>query len=314
MALVVKRYAAELSDDWLRVLDGSRNGVFLFDRSFIEYHGDRFTDCSAVAYLDGEPVALLPASTDMASGAVSSHAGLTFGGFVMLRELRSAIALEVIDAMLVSLKDWGAKTLIVKMLPQVFCSYPSAEVDYGLSRRGFSITRRDLSSILPLVGSLSYNKSKAQAIKKAKKEGLVCSAESPARFHALLEEVLRAQHEAAPVHSLPELELLLSRFPDNMFLHAATRDGELLAGTLIFKYGHIWHTQYMAASEAGRGIGALDMVIDEVIHQARVEGVDYLSFGASTEVVGTLLNEGLLWQKESYGARSITHDFMAGVL
>ena len=88
----------------------------------------------------------------------------------------------------------------------------------------------------------------------------------------------------------------------------------LLAGALIFNYGHIWHTQYLASSDAGRELGALDLVIDSVIDEARSNGVTYLSFGASTEEAGTALNQGLIWQKESYGARSITHDFMTGAL
>ena len=75
MSILVKRYASGLAADWLKILTNSRNGVFFFDRNFIEYHGDRFTDFSAIAYFDGEPMALLPACIDVASGHASSHAG-----------------------------------------------------------------------------------------------------------------------------------------------------------------------------------------------------------------------------------------------
>ena len=314
MSVLVKRYAPGLAADWLKILANSRNGVFFFDRNFIEYHGDRFTDFSAVAYLDGEPVALLPACIDVASGHVSSHSGLTFGGVVLKRELRGDVAIKLIYALLNSLKEWDAQTLTVKLLPQVFATYPSAETEYALWRRGFSLVRRDLSSILPLQNSLPFNTSKAQSVRKARKASLIVGIASVAGFHALLEDVLIRQHGVSPVHSLEEMELLVARFPERIYVRAATKGDELLAGALIFNYGHIWHTQYLASSDAGRELGALDLVIDSVIDEARSQGVTHLSFGTSTEQAGTALNQGLIWQKESYGARSITHDFMTGAL
>lgn len=314
MSISVKRYAPGLAGDWIKILANARNGIFIFDRNFIEYHGDRFTDFSALAYLDGEPVALLPSSIDVASAHASSHAGLTFGGVVLKRELRGDVAINLIYSLLDSFKEWGATTLTVKLLPQIFATYPSAETDYALWRRGFSLVRRDLSSILPLQNSLPFNTSKAQSVKKARKAGLIVEVASFAGFHALLKNVLSTQHGVSPVHSLKEMELLAARFPERIFVRAATKGDALVAGALIFNYGHIWHTQYLASSDAGRALGGLDLVIDSVIDEARSQGVTHLSFGASTEDAGTVLNQGLIWQKESYGARSITHDFMTGVL
>jgi lipid II:glycine glycyltransferase (peptidoglycan interpeptide bridge formation enzyme) len=92
------------------------------------------------------------------------------------------------------------------------------------------------------------------------------------------------------------------------------RDGELLAGILVYRYPTVWHTQYMAASPEGRKVGALDLVVDELIAEARAAGVEAVSFGTSTTDEGRELNEGLLWQKESFGGRSITHDFLHGRL
>jgi hypothetical protein len=70
----------------------------------------------------------------------------------------------------------------------------------------------------------------------------------------------------------------------------------------------------MAASEDGRKLGALDLVVASLIEEARKAGADWLSFGTSTTDEGRQLNRGLLWQKESFGGRSITHDFMRGRL
>lgn len=314
LTVEVVRYEARLRDDWDRLVDDSRNGLFLFKRAYMEYHSDRFTDMSAIALVNGQPAALLPASFDETTGLATSHAGLTFGGVVIRSALRGKVAIRLVDALLDALRTWGARELEVRLVPQFLATYPSAEVDYALWRRGFALVRRDLSSILPLRERLAFNTSKKQAIAKATKAGLAVGSGSLESFHALLEDVLETRHGVAPVHALAELELLTSRFPDEIFLRSVERDGEMLAGALVYRYPTAWHTQYMAVSAEGRPIGALDLVISRLIDEASEAGAEWLSFGTSTTDQGQTLNEGLLWQKESFGARSVTHDFMRGKL
>ncbi len=314
MTIRIARYNAALADDWARVLASAKNGIFQFDRQFIEYHGERFVDMSAVAYIDERPVAIIPAAFDPQTSRVSSHPGLTFGGPVFVRDLRSDTAIGVIEAMLDTFRDWGATSCLVKLLPETFATYPYAEAAYALWRRGFQLVRRDLSSLLPLDGSLPFNESKRQAVKKSRKHGLVVSAIGTDAYHDLLTQVLQAQHATQPVHSKAELALLHSRFPANILARGIVLDGRLLAGTLVFNYGHVWHTQYLASSDEGRTLGALDMVIAETMNEARGAGATLLSFGTSTENGGQNLNQGLLWQKESYGARALVHDFLEGNL
>lgn len=314
MELKVCRYQPELASQWSQVLDESKNGLFLFERPYVEYHNDRFVDLSMLAFMDDKPVAVFPVARDPHTNEVISHPGLTFGGIPLRRDLRGDVAITIIHALLDGLKNEGVRQLTIKLLPQVFANYPSSELDYALWRRGFSLSRRDLSSVLPLPDGLSFNTVKRQAVAKAKKNGVSVSRTNACEFHKLLSKVLEAQHGAKPVHSAEELELLASRFPDKMFIVGAWVDGRLLAGSMIFRYGHVWHTQYLASSDEGRECGALDHVISEVKHEAIAAGAKYLSFGTSTKSAGIVLNEGLLWQKESFGARSITHDFMSGTL
>jgi hypothetical protein len=314
MTLEVRRYEPALADDWHALLGRSRNGLFLFERPYMDYHSDRFADFSTIAYKDGAPAALLPASKAEDSDQVVSHAGLTFGGFVLPRETRTDAALECIDAMLDALRSWGARELIVKLVPSPFCSYPSQDVDYALWRRGFDLVRRDLSTVIPLAYPIAPNTSKRQAIAKASKAGLDVGAGSLDHFHALLADVLGWRHGVTPVHSLEELGLLASRFPDQIMLRTAELDGETLAGALVYRYPTAWHTQYLAASPEGRKCGALDLVIAGLIDEARAAGAQWFSFGTSTLDEGRSINEGLLWQKESFGGRAVTHDFMRGKL
>ena len=57
----IRKYTAELRDDWNLFVARSKNGTFLFDRNYMEYHRQRFADFSLLFYLKGRPYALLPA-------------------------------------------------------------------------------------------------------------------------------------------------------------------------------------------------------------------------------------------------------------
>ena len=81
---------------------------------------------------------------------------------------------------------------------------------------------------------------------------------------------------------------------------------EMIAGTLLFEYDNVVHTQYLAANDEARRIGALDLVISEVIERYRSSKA-WLDFGISTENDGMILNEGLISQKEGFGGRTIIY-------
>ena len=81
-------YTPDWAADWNRLTDEAKNGTFLFRRSYMDYHSDRFADCSLL-FTDssGRPAALFPANYDAASRTVWSHQGLTYGGLIMRRDL-----------------------------------------------------------------------------------------------------------------------------------------------------------------------------------------------------------------------------------
>ena len=62
----------------------------------------------------------------------------------------------------------------------------------------------------------------------------------------------------------------------------------------------------MAASPEGKQVGALDYLIALLL--LSIEEHPYLDFGISTEAAGTILNSGLIFQKEGFGARGICYD------
>ena len=58
----VRRYTTEYTDEWNQFVSASKNGTFLFDRRFMDYHADRFHDHSLLVYRDRRLYALLPAN------------------------------------------------------------------------------------------------------------------------------------------------------------------------------------------------------------------------------------------------------------
>ena len=96
-------------------------------------------------------------------------------------------------------------------------------------------------------------------------------------------------------------------FPDNIKLYVAKKNDELLAGTVIYENNDTVHTQYLANSDLGRKLGALDLTIHHLL-TTEFENKRYFDFGISNEDSGRSLNSGLIFQKEGFGARSVVQD------
>ena len=88
-------YNSSLKEEWNSTVEMSKNGTFLFNRSFMEYHSDRFEDCSLMFFDKKRCIACLPANIDRAGQTVYSHQGLTYGGFVMLPRVTGGQLLEM---------------------------------------------------------------------------------------------------------------------------------------------------------------------------------------------------------------------------
>lgn len=301
----VTRYDPRFEGAWDELVDDSKAPLFFLKRKFAEYHKDRFMDHSLLFFQAGMMIAALPATQK--GDTLISHGGLTFGGLVLRRSLRSALTRDIFVAMASSLRTSGIRTLTYKAVPHIFHEIPAEEDLYFLLQdHSAKLTRRDLSSVVDLSKRLPLSKGRRALISKARKSGvLISQSQDWTGFHQLLSSVL-SRHDAAPVHTPAELELLGTLFPDNVKLYTATMEGHLMAGCLIFDFGKVVHTQYLATSDRGKDFGALDLLIETQIKEAADR--NYFSFGISTEQAGKVLNDGLLAQKESFGARSISID------
>ncbi|MDR9753882.1 GNAT family N-acetyltransferase [Pseudomonas sp. SZMC_28357] len=300
-------YTPAKKDEWDRFVSDSKTPLFIFQRSFMEYHADRFVDASLMIYEDKVLVAVLPASRS--EKVLVSHGGLTYGGLVLSQKVKAETVLECVQSLKLFAKDNGFNKIVYKAIPYIFSLHGAQEDLYSLFRVGAEIVRRDLSSIIYLDHRLKLSKGRKWLIARAKKNNLIVTdSQDWDGFIGLLHDVL-AKHGAAPVHTSRELELLASLFPDNISLRVVVSEEKILAATLLFKFGEVVHTQYLATSAEGKEVGALDHLIEKCIQESADEGFKYFSFGVSTEDGGKYINSGLLAQKESFGARAMIIDF-----
>jgi hypothetical protein len=302
----IEKYNPGLKDLWDQFITDSKNGLFLFYRNYMEYHADRFTDHSLLFYKEDELLCVMPASRKEAM--LNSHGGLTYGGFIMGKRASSGFVLEAMQAMLEQVKAEGIKEVIYKPIPYIYHSMPAQEDLYALFRVDAKLYRRDISSIVDLSQKISYTKGTKSNLSKARKNNLVVSASNDfTTFMKLEEELLRTKYNVKPTHTAEEITMLAERFPENIKLYMVHKDGNSLGGTITYETPRVIHTQYIGITDEGKDIGALDIIVDTVLQNHG--GRAYFSFGISTVEEGRVLNEGLIRNKESFGARAIVHDF-----
>ena len=298
-------YSIDKKEEWNTFNHKSKNYLFMFDRDFMDYHSDRFIDNSLMFYKDEELIALLPMNKD--DKQLISHGGLTYGGFITNEKMKQHTMNECFEALKEYATGKGFESIVYKTIPHIYHSQPAEEDIYSLFINDASVLKIEASTVVNLEKPLKMPKGRKAQISRARREGVevveLTDDESLKAFIELENSVLSEHHNTKAVHTGDEMCLLHNRFPENIHLYAAMKDGMMIAGTIIFEYDNCIHTQYMAANEEAREIGALDLTISTVIEKYKTQK-RWLDFGISTEERGRVLNEGLISQKEGFGGRT----------
>ncbi|NBL64810.1 GNAT family N-acetyltransferase [Flavobacterium sp. NST-5] len=301
----VKKYQPEYADGWNNFVENSKNGIFLFHRKYMEYHQHRFEDASLIFYKKNKVVAVFPAN--VMGNVVYSHQGLTFGGLILAKKITTPEVFEVYNLLKKQYQSLSFEKIIYKKIPTIFSEIASEEDLYAMFLDDAVLFRRDLSSVINLQNAINFSETKKQNVRKGKAKKLQVREIFEANlFWELLEKTLQ-KFDVKPVHTLQEIDYLRSSFPENIKFFGVYDSEKLLAGTVIYQFKNVVHTQYMASSVEGKKIGALDYLIFELLKKY-ADSEKYFSFGISTENNGRDLNEGLLLQKEMFGARALVLD------
>lgn len=307
--ITIEQYNDSMSGLWDDAVRASRNGTFLHLRGYMDYHRDRFVDSSLVARDDERIVALLPACRD--GDTLYSHRGLTYGGWLVpSRHFDVTTMLEVWNKATDILRGIGIANIVYKAVPHIYHNYPCEEDLYALFRAGAQLVESNISATIDLDEPLSFDRGNKRNVNLAIKNGVVVGESTRwADYWQVLDSLLMEKYDRHPVHTLEEIDLLRSRFPENIKLFTATQGDEILAGVVMYFCGNeVAHSQYIASTERGRELKALTLLFDHLIKEAAQAGFRYFDFGISTEDGGRYLNEGLVRQKCRLGGRGIVYN------
>ncbi|NPA43686.1 MAG: GNAT family N-acetyltransferase [Chlorobi bacterium] len=292
-------YDASFKPEWDAAVDHSPESPFILTRDYMDYHRDRFRDASILVYDGGKLAGLVPAHRE--DDTVFAHRGLTFGGWLLTRRYAPERMFRLWESVLDFYRRQGAKRIRLTDIPPFFSGRSGDMKRLVYSRFGRAVrtrwfwiidTRTDPETLL--------NKDRRRSIERAPR-GEVVPSKNWEKFWNILESNLNERHGAKPVHTLDEIRLLASRFPENIRLFLYQYKNEILAGAVVYAYRHARHFQYLSARPdlAGNGRGAVDKLVWELI-KAFYPRTPYVSLGTACREEG--LHETLAYWKYSFGA------------
>lgn len=305
----IVRYNDDLKGEWDEFVSSSRNSSFLFMRDYMDYHSNRFLDCSWIVRKGGSIKAILPANiTD--DGVLHSHQGLTYGGWILpVSHIDGGDLLDYFVCACGIWRDMGIKMLDYKPMPYIYALRPSQEDIYSLFRLGATVSEVNLSVSIDYSSPGVYNKLRRRTLQKTSHlREKVVEMQDPELMMAVLEKCLAERHDTKPVHTLEEMRMLKSRFPGQIrfFGIPSEKQNSMAAVVCVYDTGIVAHVQYIATTEEGRMNNLLTPLFTVLIRDVYSER-RYFDFGTSNENNGQYLNGGLLRQKASFGASGVAY-------
>ncbi|MEO8773769.1 MAG: GNAT family N-acetyltransferase [Gelidibacter sp.] len=304
----IEIYEPKLKLVWNAFVSHSKNATFLFQRDFMEYHQNRFEDFSLLVFKKEKLVAVLPANR--VENELHSHQGLTYGGLLLLKDVRFESVLESFKTLLKFLHEKNISALYIKETPLIYHHFPSEEIRYLNFILKAELLRRDTLSVIDHQKKLKFSNSRLEGIKRANKHRLkiVNDDDFETFWNAILKMNLKKKHGVSPVHSLDEILYLKQKFPKNIKQFNVYHGEQIVAGVTIFESEQVAHCQYISGNDDKNTLGSLDFLHDYLINSV-YRDKPYFDFGTSNQNNGKNINEGLQFWKEGFGARTLTQDF-----
>ena len=307
----VERYNSDFRRLWDDFIVNSKNGWFLFQRDFMEYHADRFCDHSLVVLNEKNSiVAILPAHEIKERNCVKlySHNGLTFGGLLYNNKTTISEVGEILNNIFRYCEETNIRELNIKVIPFYYHISPAQEDLYFLLNSSAEVTRCDVSSVIDLRSDFKIDRSRRRGEKHALLAGLtVRRTDDIEKFMRIVECRLNEKYDVSATHKSNELRYLMDKFPENIFLLGVyTGTNKMIAGGLFFKSQSVMTAQYIFANQEDMNLHPIDMLVSDVL-QNYCHGLNYFNYGISTVDEGKQLNLNLISKKEGFGARAVTH-------
>jgi hypothetical protein len=305
----IRKYQSSDYSLWNEFVANAKNATFLFHRDFLEYHQDRFEDFSLLIFDEKNLLkAILPANR--VGENLYSHQGLTYGGLVLQQKSKFQEVIGMMKTILQFLQNQHIVSLQLKQLPTIYHESPSDEMEYLSFILNAKLCRRDSLSVINLETDFEFTSSRAEGIRRGTDLELEWKEEQDftSFWNEILIPNLDQKFKTKPVHSLEEITLLKSKFPNNIRQFNVYKQGKIIAGTTVFESDFVSHSQYISADDSKNTTGSLDFLHNRLITYT-FRNKKYFDFGISNENQGKNINNGLLFWKEGFGARTVIQNF-----
>jgi hypothetical protein len=301
--ITVQRYRNGNESAWNTFIAASSNATFILDRRYMDYHKDRFSDHSLMLYESNKLIALFPANEK--GGTIYSHGGLTYGGLIVGKTMKLLTTLSSFYAITSYYYHKGFKKILYKPVPSFFHSTPYYQDNYALFRLDARLTTMNTGFAVDLKTHPSISKRRLRMVEKAKKNHIHIekAVHCLTFWNDILIPHLKDKFHTNPVHTAGEIELLRRTFPKNIVQYNAILGKSIIAGTTLFIDRNVVHVQYIASSDIGRSVGALDYLFGYLMTKT-YKSFLFFSFGTTNmgSTDGRALSRGLVEWKEGFDA------------
>lgn len=304
------KYTSEYYNLWNDFVADAKNATFLFHRDFMEYHSDRFEDYSLLIFDEKENLkALFPANR--IENDLFSHQGLTYGGLILDEKSKLSEIIHINYNLFQYLFEAGFNKVQLKIIPPIYNSFPSDEMEYISFLLQAKLIRRDAIAILELANKIVPSRVRKRGIETGEKQQLKIVEETSFDFfwEKLLIPNLYTKYNSKPIHTVEEMTYLKSKFPKLIRQFNVYFENEIIGGVTVFITKNVIHPQYISGNKAfNTKLGGLDFLYNHLIQNV-FSNDKYFDFGISNENNGLQLRESLHYWKESFGARTIVQNF-----
>ncbi|BAO76631.1 GNAT family N-acetyltransferase [Winogradskyella sp. PG-2] len=304
----IKPYNSSDKIIWDDFASKSNQDTFLFQRDFIDYHSERFQDFSLMIYKGDKLIALLPANVK--DKILYSHQGLSYGGLIIWSQTRFNDYVNIVQAVLKYIDSKSIEQFFIKALPSIYNELISEEWNYIANSLDVKIETTDSYFIIDNSKDYAPNRNRRRALKNAESQSIeIVDDDIDFFWEYILSKNLKNKFGIKPVHTIEEIKLLINRFPNNIKFYATKINDTLTAGVVLFETKHVAHFQYSSGNEECSETGSLDVLFHHIIE--KYQNKKYISFGSSSTDKSLKVSKGLMYWKESFGARLITQNTYA---
>lgn len=307
-------YTMRMQEEWDRFVSASKNGLFFFQRKFVDYHAEKIEDKSVMIFEGDELIGLLPLAKGPSKTLVS-HSGLTFGGLIYRNGLDLEKLEEILRAIFLYLKDQFVDRVVIKQPPAIYNSDAYNELKFAYFKNGGHIKDVYPTSYIDFNEPSTWQQRRKRQANKALKKNIEIKIDNDfcSFWNEILIPNLQLRYHRNPVHSIEEIQLLQKRFPEQILQVNAYYLGKICTGITIFKFEGVVKLQYISSNELGKSYGALDLIMKN-LQLPDFLGNQIIDMGTSMIPETERINRGVFDWKMGFGAKITLYETYSFVL